>query len=173
MCQIACTGRRNSVPAASGVMRPVLTRRYSKHRTLKPASGAHRPVQSQNANLSAHESGGHRTRPVQHKERPVTPQQADKARAQGFRGRFFSFLSRFSPSRPSPSSQEPAPPPFSPSSGVFSLPLAARSVEGSLPHPSPPPCRSISSGFEGLGEFLVFLPVRCLFQSYIGLEKGS
>jgi hypothetical protein len=84
VCQIARTGRRNSVPAASGVVRPVLTWCDLKHRTLKPASGAHRPVQNQNANLSAHESGGHRTRPVQHKERPVTPRRADITRAQGF-----------------------------------------------------------------------------------------
>ena len=56
-----------------------------KHRTLKPASGAHRPVQCRIADLSAHESGGHRTRPVPHKERPVTPRRAHKARAQGLR----------------------------------------------------------------------------------------
>jgi hypothetical protein len=82
--QTALTGRRNSIPVASGEVRPVLTRRHLKHRTLKPASGAHRPVRCQNANLSAHESGGHRTRPVQHKERPVTPRRADITRAQGF-----------------------------------------------------------------------------------------
>ena len=45
MCETALTGRRNSVPAASGEVRPVLTRRNPKHRPLKPASGAHRPVQ--------------------------------------------------------------------------------------------------------------------------------
>ena len=74
------------------LQRPVLTRRNSKHRTLKPASGAHRPVQNQNANLSAHESGGHRTRPVPHKVRPVTPRRAHKARAQGLRAAGFSLF---------------------------------------------------------------------------------
>ena len=38
--QTALTGRRNSIPVASGEVRPVLTRRHLKHRTLKPASGA-------------------------------------------------------------------------------------------------------------------------------------
>jgi len=48
------------------LQRPVLTWRDLKHRTLKPASGAHRPVQCSFSTLSAHESGGHRTRPVPH-----------------------------------------------------------------------------------------------------------
>jgi len=90
--QTALNGRRNSIPVASGAVRPVLTRRHLKHRTLKPASGAHRPVQNQFANLSAHESGGHRTRPVQHKERPVTPRRALITRAQGPSGMVFSFV---------------------------------------------------------------------------------
>ena len=106
MCQIARTGRRNSVPAASGEVRPVLTLCDLKHRTLKPASGAHRPVQRQFTDLSAHESGGHRTRPVPHKERPVTPWRAHKARAQGLRAADLSFLRRHHPSRPCPSSVE-------------------------------------------------------------------
>ena len=80
-CQTALTGRRNSVPAASGEERPVLPWHDLKHRTLKPASGAHRPVQCRFATFSAHESGGRRTRPVPHKERPVTPRRADIARA--------------------------------------------------------------------------------------------
>ena len=108
MCQTALTGRWNSVPSASGVVRPVLTLRDLKHRTLKPASGAHRPVQCQFANLSAHESGGHRTRPVPHKERPVTPRRAHKARAQGVRAADLSFLRRHRPSRPCPNSVETA-----------------------------------------------------------------
>ena len=110
--QTALTGRRNSIPVASGVVRPVLTWRHPKHRTLKPASGAHRPVRNQNANLSAHESGGHRTRPVQHKERPVTPRRAVKARTQGSRAAVLSFLRRLQPSRPCPSALESPPPPF-------------------------------------------------------------
>ena len=63
-----------------------------KHRTLRPASGAHRPVQCRFSDLSAHESGGHRTRPVPHKERPVTPRWADIARAQGLSAVVFSHL---------------------------------------------------------------------------------
>ena len=85
MCQTALTGRRNSIPAASGAVRPVLTWRDLKHRTLKPASGAHHPVQCRFAIFSAHESGGHRTRPVPNKERPVHPRRALKACAQGLR----------------------------------------------------------------------------------------
>ena len=45
------------------------------HRMLRPASDGHRPVVCRFENLSAHESGGHRTRLVPHKERPVTPRQ--------------------------------------------------------------------------------------------------
>ena len=92
MCQTALTGRRNSVPAASGEERPVLTWRDLKHRTLKPASGGHRPVQCRFATFSTHESGGHRTRPVPHKERPVTPRRAHKARAQGHLVEVFSIF---------------------------------------------------------------------------------
>jgi len=108
VCQTALTGRRNSVPVASGAVRPVLSRRDLKHRTLKPASGAHRPVRCSFANLSAYESSGHRTRPVPHKERPVTPRRAHKARAQGLRAAVLSFLRRHHPSRPCPSSVETA-----------------------------------------------------------------
>ena len=92
MRQTALTGRRNSIPVAFGVVRPVPTWRDLKHRTLKPASGAHRPVQCHFADLSAHESGGHRTRPVPHYERPVTPRRALKARAQGIRAAVFLLL---------------------------------------------------------------------------------
>ena len=99
MCQTALTGRRNSVSVASGEERPVLTWRDLKHRTLKPASGAHRPVRCQNISFSAHESGGHRTRSVPHKKRPVTPRWAHKARAQGVSWLVFLFLSRSRPSR--------------------------------------------------------------------------
>ena len=99
MCQIALTGHRNSVPVASGEVRPVLTRRALGHRTLRPASGGHHPVVRKFENLSAHESSGHRTRPVPHKERPVTPFWADITRAQALlAGRSFS-LPRLQPTR--------------------------------------------------------------------------
>jgi len=132
VCQTARTGRWNSIPVASGAVRPVLTRHHPKHQTLKPASGAHRPVQCQNANLSAHGSGGHRTRPVQHKERPVTPRRADKAHAQG--------LSAAVSSLPSPISRRAralTPPPsivcrFPAGFGVFPR---ARFAKGLLPFP--------------------------------------
>ena len=86
------------------LQRPVLTWRVLKHRTLKPASGARRPVQCRIANLSAHESGGHRTRPMLHKERPVTPRRAHIARAQGLSAAVFSSSS----SRPSPNPLPPS-----------------------------------------------------------------
>jgi len=109
VCQNTLTGRRNSVPAVSGAVRPVLTWRDLKHRTLKPASSAHRPVRCRIANLSAHESGGHRTRPVLHKERPVTPRRAHIDRALGlYAAGFFSSSSNLR-SCPSPSSPPPCP----------------------------------------------------------------
>ena len=79
------------------LQRPVCCVRCSpwcdlKHQTLRPASGAHRPVQCRFSDLSAHESGGHRTRLVPHKERPVTPRRAHKARAQGHLAAVLSFL---------------------------------------------------------------------------------
>jgi hypothetical protein len=135
--QTALTGRRNSIPVASGEVRPVLTRRHLKHRTLKPASGAHRPVRCQNANLSAHESGGHRTRPAPHKERPTNPRRAHKARAQRVSRAVFFLLSRFSPSRPCPSPQEPPPTAEIPPPAIPCHLPCARSAQGSLPHPSP------------------------------------
>ena len=91
MCQTTRSRRRNSAPAASGEVRPVLTWRNLKHRTLKPASGAHRPVQCRIAYLSAHESGGHRTCPVPHKERLVTPRRALLTRARGLTSGQFLF----------------------------------------------------------------------------------
>ena len=97
MCQTALTGRRNSVPTASGEVRPVLTWHDLKHRTLKPASGGRRPVRCNFAYLSAHESGGHRTRPVPHKERPVTPRTAHITRAQGISRAVVFSAPRFQP----------------------------------------------------------------------------
>jgi len=135
VCQTALTGRRNSVPAASGVVRPVLTWRDLKHRTLKPASSAHRPVQCRFAIFSAHESGGHRTRPVPHKERPVTPWRAHKARAQGLSRTVSLSISQSRPSQalrrralaPSPSFMRRSPAVLEPSPrqirpGSFPLP---------------------------------------------------
>ena len=137
MCQTALTGRRHSVPAASGEERPVLTWRALKHRTLKPASGAHRPVRCRFAYLSAHESGGHRTRPVPHKERPVTPRAAHKSRAWTFSWGVFSFFSlgsARSQGRACALSHRAAAAVVSPKiSGALEIPPRARSAQGALP----------------------------------------
>ena len=102
MCQTALTGCRNSVLAASGEVRPVLTRCALGHRTLRPASGGHRSVVRSFEYLSAHESGGHRTRPVPHNVRPVIPIQAHITRAQGLASGQFFFDSPLCRLRPCP-----------------------------------------------------------------------
>jgi len=119
VCRIALTGHRNSVPAASGEVCPVLTRRAQGHRTLRPASDGHRPVVRRFENLSAYESGGHRTRPVPHKERPVTPRRAHITRAREFSSRQFLFFSHTADSPPCPSSPKSPPPPSSKFSSVI------------------------------------------------------
>ena len=71
--------RKHSPDAGTvSLLRPVRCVRCSArhalgHRTLRPASGGHRPMIRSSAELSVFKSVGHRTRLVPHKERPVTP----------------------------------------------------------------------------------------------------
>ena len=158
MCQTALAGRRNSVPAASSEERLVLTCRDLKHRTLKPASGAHHPVRCSFASFSAHESGGHRTRPVPHKERPVTPRRAHKARAQGVSWPLFLFLSRSRPSR-ALLLRALAPPPLSVRRSPAPLKFSPRQIcPRSSPLPSLCVALRITQRFKGVGEFSELRP---------------
>ena len=64
------------------LQRPVMcvrcsARRALGHRTLRPASGDHRPVVCRFENFFVFAFSAHRTRPVPHKERPVTLRSAD------------------------------------------------------------------------------------------------
>ena len=151
MCQTALTRRRNSIPTASGDVCPVLTMRALGHRTLKPASGGHRPVRCQFENLSAHESDGNRTRPVPLYVRPVTPQTAHITRPPGQIGQFPLSPRIFRPPHPSPNSLNPPPPSdwqAPASSELFPAPDPSRAS----PSPSSSRVDPISRGFKDLGE---------------------
>ena len=90
-------GKHSPDAETVSLLRPVRCVRCSArhalgHRTLRKASGGHRPVIGSSAELSVFKSGGHRTRPVPHKERPVTPRTAHITHASGvWLGSFFFF----------------------------------------------------------------------------------